>query len=368
MYVSDLSVWLQTHCYLSISELTNWQFWETCGVTSYIYSSVTNWQFSETCGVTRYGSVTDWQCFDTCGVTNYYDSVTDWQCFDTCGVTNYYDSVTDWQCFDTCGVTNYYDSVTNWHCFDTCGVTNYYDSVTNWQCFDTSGVTNYYGSVTNQQLSNTCGVTNYSSGWRKHVANQGLESDQLVLLVVHTCTIFTRRMRRSRDSRRWLFPSEWRSCPHHPGGKRRAVDRTLKIQLLTNLSFSSQWSAMDTGTCIKVPPAEHPEKCACQDKTFVLTKLCLSWQIFLVTKICLSQQSFCRNKHTFVATKDMFCHDKHMFVTTNTCLSQQTHVRRDNNHTCGSSYQWLIDDRLYSAILRSLEQTHCACMRFCMSD
>ena len=29
---------------------------------------------------------------------------------------------------------------------------------------------------------------------------------------------------------------------------------------------------------------------------------------------------------------------------------------------------FLIDDRLYSAILRSLEQTHCACMRFCMSD
>ena len=28
----------------------------------------------------------------------------------------------------------------------------------------------------------------------------------------------------------------------------------------------------------------------------------------------------------------------------------------------------LIDDRLYSAILRSLEQTHCARMRFYMSD
>ena len=28
----------------------------------------------------------------------------------------------------------------------------------------------------------------------------------------------------------------------------------------------------------------------------------------------------------------------------------------------------LIDDRLYSAILRSLEQTHCACMWFYMSD
>ena len=29
---------------------------------------------------------------------------------------------------------------------------------------------------------------------------------------------------------------------------------------------------------------------------------------------------------------------------------------------------WLIDDRLYSAILRSLEQTHCAHMWFYMSD
>ena len=31
-------------------------------------------------------------------------------------------------------------------------------------------------------------------------------------------------------------------------------------------------------------------------------------------------------------------------------------------------FDWLIDDRLYSAILRSLEQTHCACMWFNMSD
>ena len=29
---------------------------------------------------------------------------------------------------------------------------------------------------------------------------------------------------------------------------------------------------------------------------------------------------------------------------------------------------WLIDDRLYSAIRRSLEQTHCARMWFYMSD
>ena len=31
-------------------------------------------------------------------------------------------------------------------------------------------------------------------------------------------------------------------------------------------------------------------------------------------------------------------------------------------------FDWLIDDRLYSAILHSLQQTHCACMSFYMSD
>ena len=31
-------------------------------------------------------------------------------------------------------------------------------------------------------------------------------------------------------------------------------------------------------------------------------------------------------------------------------------------------FDWLIDDHLYSAILRSLEQTHCACLWFYMSD
>ena len=38
-----------------------------------------------------------------------------------------------------------------------------------------------------------------------------------------------------------------------------------------------------------------------------------------------------------------------------TCLSDNTSQHVD----------WLIDDRLYSAILRSLEQAHCACMWFC---
>ena len=32
------------------------------------------------------------------------------------------------------------------------------------------------------------------------------------------------------------------------------------------------------------------------------------------------------------------------------------------------AFEFEFDDRLYSAILRSLEQTHCARMWFCMSD
>ena len=54
----------------------------------------------------------------------------------------------------------------------------------------------------------------------------------------------------------------------------------------------------------------------CRDKSFVMTKL------------CLSGQRFCRNKHAFVTTKDVFCCDKsklvqQIFVATNIFLSWQ---------------------------------------------
>ena len=34
-----------------------------------------------------------------------------------------------------------------------------------------------------------------------------------------------------------------------------------------------------------------------------------------------STQTFCRGKHTFVATKDVFCRDKHVFVATKMILA-----------------------------------------------
>ena len=39
----------------------------------------------------------------------------------------------------------------------------------------------------------------------------------------------------------------------------------------------------------------------------------------------------------------------------------------DPHVACNIQIDWLIDNRLYSAILHSLEQTHCACMWFYMS-
>ena len=81
------------------------------------------------------------------------------------------------------------------------------------------------------------------------------------------------------------------------------------------------------------------------------------------TKLWLSRQTFCRNKHTIVATKDMFCRDERVFVAAKVCLSRQnyvcchifathicrdkimfvttnTYLCRDKNGTCGSSHQW----------------------------
>ena len=66
-----------------------------------------------------------------------------------------------------------------------------------------------------------------------------------------------------------------------------------------------------------------------QKMSFVMTKVCLSWQnfcrdkhMFVMTnicrnksKLCLSRQTFCHGKHTSVATEDMFCQDK-TFVAT----------------------------------------------------
>ena len=47
----------------------------------------------------------------------------------------------------------------------------------------------------------------------------------------------------------------------------------------------------------------------------------------------------------------------------------RTHVTGSQSHSGPEqTNSFLIDDHLYSAILCSLEQTHCACMWFYMSD
>ena len=73
----------------------------------------------------------------------------------------------------------------------------------------------------------------------------------------------------------------------------------------------------------------------CRD-AFVATNL-LSRQTFLSRQkkigLLFSRQTrFCRNKHTFVATKDRFYLDKSKLVATNIIVNKQ-------NDTCGSSRQ-----------------------------
>ena len=86
----------------------------------------------------------------------------------------------------------------------------------------------------------------------------------------------------------------------------------------------------------------------CRDKTRVCrgksTKVLPRQNIFVATNTFLSRQKFCRDKHTFVAAKDVFCRDKSKLVATfvatksrlllqifiaTTVLSRQNYVCRD---------------------------------------
>ena len=57
---------------------------------------------------------------------------------------------------------------------------------------------------------------------------------------------------------------------------------------------------------------------------------------FVATNIILSRQKFCRNKHIFVATKDLFCRDK-AFVATKIVLAAVPANDRTGS-LCGNMY------------------------------
>ena len=96
----------------------------------------------------------------------------------------------------------------------------------------------------------------------------------------------------------------------------------------------------------------------------VSTKVCFFCRhkikfVFCRDKIFLSQQTFCHDKHTFVATKDVFCLDKHVFVArkllsrqngylwqlpptiVNKCLEFGWRARPDEETDCASIIQVL---------------------------
>ena len=92
------------------------------------------------------------------------------------------------------------------------------------------------------------------------------------------------------------------------------------------------------------------QKYACCNKTLVATKLRLLRQnIFVATKV-LSQQTrlswhkFCRDKHTFVTTKDVFCRNEHICHKRHNLVKYVfvviKHLSKKEEDICGNSCQW----------------------------
>ena len=89
-----------------------------------------------------------------------------------------------------------------------------------------------------------------------------------------------------------------------------------------------QASFFTTNTCLSRQNYALPRQNFCRDKIF------LSQQNVCRYKYLSRQtRNFCRDKHTFVATKNLFC-----LVSTKVCLSRQMFCR-DKNDTCGRSRQ-----------------------------
>ena len=65
---------------------------------------------------------------------------------------------------------------------------------------------------------------------------------------------------------------------------------------------------------------------------FVVTKHFCCDKIKTIRDKYLSRQTqiFCRDKYTFVVTKDVFCHDKNMFVATKVVFRVKRSLSRQN--------------------------------------
>ena len=96
---------------------------------------------------------------------------------------------------------------------------------------------------------------------------------------------------------------------------------TPRVHITGGSCYKYNFLSQQTSVCWDKKRLLSRQKYA-RDKTFFSTKLCyimtkvLSPQIFVFTNTCLPRQKFCRDKRTFVATKDVFCHDKYVFVAT----------------------------------------------------
>ena len=107
------------------------------------------------------------------------------------------------------------------------------------------------------------------------------------------------------------------------GGWRTAIPNATLLLSLAGAATSIIFVATNKCFVTKNTPLLSRQKYACRHRRFFAKTLCLSRQnIFVATKLLLRQILVCRDKHTFVATKDVFCCDKHVFVARKISLSR----------------------------------------------
>ena len=104
-------------------------------------------------------------------------------------------------------------------------------------------------------------------------------------------------------------------------------------------------------------------KYICCDKHFffLFATNVLLWHIFVAQQMFCHDKPVCHNKHifsqgqTYLSWQKHVCHDK-SFAMTKMCLSRQIFCH-DKNHTCGSSYEWypLASKSDFSRIKESLQ-------------
>ena len=118
-------------------------------------------------------------------------------------------------------------------------------------------------------------------------------------------------------------------------------DKTRLLSQQKRACHNKKHNCVSTNICRDKHVFVVAKRIFCCDKKyaccmFVMTNMCLSWQVFVMIQLC-----FCHEKHAFVATKYVFCHDKRLSRETRAChnkngtLASPASDTQQHSHTDG---------------------------------